>query len=269
MKRVSLAVVSGIIVCTGLGCTTSRPNVKLFEWERGIAVESLRQEGMAMYLWFYEWNMFDAVEPGQHTAGGYKPFKKEVSKDKNMGVLASDNMRLTMKAVEDGVEMLLTVTNRSKHDWPELAGIIPCFNPGPKKSFNLQFANTNTYFPGPGGLERQHEREIHFNEKLCPLLQEISKAGQYVFSDKWPTSEVNSVEGLIIRESNDGKWVTGIAWEDYLSTQGHNPWKCIHLCIRVGPLKQKESRTIRGKIYLFEGKKEDCLKQYYDDFRGP
>ena len=30
------------------------PNVKLREWDMGIAVESLRQADMTVYLWFYE-----------------------------------------------------------------------------------------------------------------------------------------------------------------------------------------------------------------------
>ena len=36
---------------------------------------------------------------------------------------------------------------------------------------------------------------------------------------RWPTAEPNARAGLLIRESNDGRWVTGIAWEDYVSVQ--------------------------------------------------
>ena len=43
-------------------------NVRLFEWDRGLAVRALAQKEMAVYLWFYEWNMFEAIEPGQHTS---------------------------------------------------------------------------------------------------------------------------------------------------------------------------------------------------------
>ena len=49
------------------------PNVRLLEWDRGLAVQSLTQKQMVVYLWFYEWNMFDAIEPGQHTRGTYMP----------------------------------------------------------------------------------------------------------------------------------------------------------------------------------------------------
>jgi hypothetical protein len=43
--------------------------LRLEEWERGIAVRSLEREGMDMYLWFYEWNLFDAFQPGESSPG--------------------------------------------------------------------------------------------------------------------------------------------------------------------------------------------------------
>jgi len=72
---------------------------------------------------------------------------------------------------------------------------------------------------------------------------------------------VNSTRGLIIRESTDGQWVAGIEWDDFLSCQGHNPWQCMHLCVKVGPLKKGETKTIHGKIHLFKGTKEDCYRR--------
>ena len=90
--------------------------------------------------------------------------------------------------------------------------------------------------------------------------------GRFVFSEKWPTSDRDAYAGLMARESNDKQWVMGIAWESYISAQGHNPWECMHLSIRVGPLKQGQTKTIRGKIYLFKGSKEDCLRRFKKDF---
>jgi hypothetical protein len=48
------------------------PKVQLREWGKGIAVDSRLREGMSIYLWFYEWNMFDARSRGQHTRGSHK-----------------------------------------------------------------------------------------------------------------------------------------------------------------------------------------------------
>ena len=244
------------------------PTTKVFEWERGIAVESREQKDMAVFLWFYEWNMFDAVKKGEHTQGTFKHPRK-VNKEQTEAVIGSEELQLTVKATDGGADLLLTITNKSDHDWPDIAGIIPCFSPGKTGDDprNPEFANEKTYFLGPKGLELLKKREIHFNEKHRKAVDAASRQGQFVFSDKWPTAEPNAKGGVIIRESTDGRWVTGIAWEDYLSVQGHNPWQCMHLCVRVGPLKQTETKRVRGKIYLFKGTKEDCMKRYLADFK--
>ena len=91
--------------------------------------------------------------------------------------------------------------------------------------------------------------------------------GAFVFSGKWPTARPDATGGLILRESMDGAWVSGMAWNDFLSVQAHNPWQCMHLAPRVGPLKPGETRSIRGKIYLLNGTKDDCLRLYHNDFR--
>jgi hypothetical protein len=219
---------------------------------------------MAVFLWFYEWNMFDALKKGEHTPGTFK-WPRKVNQDQTEAMIGADDLQLTIKAAEGGADLTLKVTNKSGHDWPDIAGIIPCFNPGPSAR-NPEFANEKTYFVGPKGLELLNKREIHFNEKYRKAVEAMSPNGRFVFSDKWPTAAPDAKAGLLVRESKDGRWVAGIAWEDFLSVQGHNPWQCMHLCIRVGPLKQGDTKTVRGKIYLFQGTKDDCLKRYVSDF---
>jgi hypothetical protein len=248
------------------GCSWPAPNVRLFEWERGIGVESLEQPGMSMYLWFYEWNMFEAVQSGQHTHADFAQFTHHVDAAGRRAEIRGANMTLKFTAVRDGADMRLRVTNRSDHDWPDLAGIIPCFNPGPTASRNPAFANENTWFVGPDGLARQDKREIHFNADLRSRVDACSGQGSFAWSRKWPTSPVNSTAGLLLRESTDGQWATGIAWERFLSAQGHNPWKCMHLCVLVGPLKKGQTRTVHGRIYLFKGTRDDCLQRYRGEF---
>ena len=63
--------------------------------------------------------------------------------------------------------------------------------------------------------------------------------------------------------------VAGIAWKDFLSAQGHNPRKCMHLSVRVGPLARGESKTVRGRVYLFPGTARDCLAHFEEDFGVP
>jgi hypothetical protein len=58
----------------------------------------------------------------------------------------------------------------------------------------------------------------------------------------------------------------GIAWDSFLSAQGHNPVRCMHLSVRVGPLRRGETKTVHGKIYLLKGSKDDCFKLFKEDF---
>jgi len=244
----------------------SQADVQLFEWERGFAVRSRQNPKIAAYLWFYEWNMFDAMQRGQHTHVDYER-DRTLTKDGRLGVITSDALSLSVALTHDGADLNLTVTNRTEYDFPEIAAIIPCFNPGLPETKKKPFGNTNTYFLASDGLEKLFQREIHFNAALRPLIDREAHDGKYLWSPKWPLNQTNAVGGLIIRESNDNKWVCGIAWEDFLSAQGHNPWQCMHLSVRVGPLAAGESKSIRGKIYLMKGSKEDILSRYREDFR--
>jgi hypothetical protein len=255
------------------------PRPTLFEWERGIALRLPNEPASAMYLWFYEWNMFEAMEPGQHTHGAFK-LERSVNPAGADAVISSPALRLTAKAVPGGAELLLRVTNLTAYDWPEIAGIIPCWNPGrvegtdpsnpvaPNRNFSDP-GRSKTFFLSAAGLTPLSSREIHFNGTLRAAIDRASDRGSFVFSNKWPTSAVNAAAGLLVRESEDGRWVTGIAWDDYLSVQGHNPWSCMHACIRVGPLKPKQSKTVRGKLYLLPGTRQECLARFREDFQWP
>jgi len=255
--------------------------IRLRLWDRGVKVESRHDSEGFAYLWFYEWHLFDAVKSGEHTPGTSN-WKWQVDSSGVLAQMDSGWLKLKLEATADGADMVLDITNISDHDWPEIAAIIPCFNPGAdSRKITDAIANpvffdkshTNTYFLGKSSLElikgEEYPREIHFNYKYRSSVMawhKESEASQFVFNAKWPTSQRNAHAGLIIRESEDNKWVTGIAWESYLSVQGHNPWKCMHLSVRVGPLKLGENKTIRGKIYLFKGSKEDILNRYKKDF---
>lgn len=249
------------------GETSSR--MQLSEWARGVSVDSVSDPEMRMYLWFYEWNMFEAMLPGQHTRGMWDN-EVTVSADRRSARVTSGfpGLSLDVQAVEDGADLMLTVTNLSEHDWPPMASIIACFNPGPEETRNAAFANEQTYFVSAEGLHPltiRAPREIHFNDALREAVDAEANDGRYVWSEKWPMSDLNATAGLIVRESNDRKWVTGIAWERFLSAQGHNPWKCMHLAVRVGPLAVGATRKVRGKMYLFEGTREDLIERYRED----
>ncbi|MGB0580893.1 MAG: hypothetical protein ACPGVU_14420, partial [Limisphaerales bacterium] len=200
-------------------------------------------------------------------------WKWRVDKSGTTAFMNGDWLKLTAKAKSDGAELKLEIENRSDHDWPEIAGMIPCFNPGNPRGDQtnpifLDLEHDDTWFVGEQGFELikgRAPREIHFNRSLRSKIMKWPKerkVGGFVFSYKWPTSERNATKGLMIREAKDDGWVMGIGWARFLSAQGHNPWRCMHLCVNIGPLKQSEKQTIRGRIFLFKGTKEDVLNRY-------
>ena len=269
-----------ILLASCPGSILAAEQIKLSIWDRGIKLTSPTDEDLFAYLWFYEWNMFDAVREGEHT-GGTSDWKWGLVSTGTFASTKGDWFSLSATAVEDGAELLLKVTNRSNRSWPDIASIIPCFNPGfddPGKTdaiTNPHFLDDNhdhTYFYGEDGfdlLAGEAPREIHFNEVWLPAIESWDKKrddGQFVWYHKWPTSKRNAHRGLLVRESEDRSQTMAIVWEDFLTAQGHNPWKCMHLSIRVGPLEPGQSKSVRGKLYLFEGTKKDLSKKLKKDF---
>jgi hypothetical protein len=185
--------------------------------------------------------------------------------------LRHPGLELTARAADDGAALELVVTNISEHRWPDIAAIIPCFNPGqrPQVVPTEQFfddQHERTWFLGREGLEKLVKREIHLNRRFREQIDAQATQGEFVFSHKWPTSSRDAGGGLLLRESADNEWVAGIAWACYVSLQGHNPWRCMHQSIRVGPLEPGQTQRIRGRIYLFRGTRNDCLSKYRTEF---
>ncbi len=258
-----------------LGAPAATP--RLVEWERGIALEPPGDPAMTMYLWFYEWNMFEAMAAGQHTHGTYK-LDRKIDPATNEALIVAPAIRFRMKPARDGAEMLLTVTNTTGYVWPATAAIIPCWSPGqvkgtdpnqplPKTEAFADQEHDKTQFLSDAGLSLLNSRAIHFNRELRRTAESASDHGKFAFSYKWPTSEENARAGILVRRSRDGKWVTGIGWEDYLSVQGHNPWSCMHVAVRVGPLAPNASKTIRGRLYLFQGTAAECWRRLERDLK--
>ena len=246
-------------------------NTVLEPWQRGINVSIKSRPDMKVWFWFYEWNMFEAVKPGQHTGGKFIDNDIVVDDTRTKGsITVSPDLKVEMKAVPDGAELLLTITNHSRHDWPHLAAIIPCFNPGPTKNRNPQFTNEDTWFLAPDGLTKTIKRQIHFNQTLRKAVDEEADRqnpeSPYAWTSKWPKTDPNATAGLLLRRSNDKQWVMAIAWDRFLSVQAHNPWLCMHQSIHVGPLKRGETRTVRGRIYLLKTTPEQLVDRFRKDF---
>ncbi|GMQ94611.1 MAG: hypothetical protein BMS9Abin12_2110 [Acidimicrobiia bacterium] len=232
----------------------------LSEWERGIVVTSADDPSVAMYLWFWEWNMFGAFDTGQHTHGEFENARTVATDGLSATIATRHGMSISLEIGAHGVDLDLNVTNVSRREWSRLASIVPCFSPGPEGASTEQFRSTPISFVGVDGFDRLRAREIHFNEELRAKVDAAGDStGRFAWSDKWPTAHDNATSGLMTRASSDARWVTGIAWERFLSAQGNNPWDCMHLAVQIGPLTPDETRNVRGRIYLSAGTKEDLL----------
>jgi len=243
------------------------PPLELFEWERGIGVRVVGQEPpMEMSLWFYEWNLFDAVESGDISNGRYD-FARSVASDKRSASIRGPGFDLEFRVDERGVALELEVENTSDHDWPDEAALIACFNPGPPERRTFEMGHhLKTYFVSERGFERLPDRDMHFAASLRQELTGLSPERKFGFSDRWATSGSDAARGVLLRESLHGGWTSGVAWEKFVGVQAHNPWLCMHVATKVGPLKIGEKVTLRGRIYLFPGTPQEGFERYCADF---
>ncbi len=242
-----------------------------------IAVHSILSDERVFYLWFYENTFFDAVNRSHADFHGDDPSILTVSNDGLYAeVVATDGrqVRVECSVVQDGVNLLLTVQNNTNYTWPEIAALTPCFFPGspdprfPDPPIDELFRDeerARTWFVGANGLLPLRNTDLHVNQKLGRGVADYCRGNEC--DPNW-IIHGDAAAGLMLRESSDGRWVAGIAWEDFLFSQGHNPLCCMHLSPCIGVLDPGETRVLRGKIYLFEGTRADCLERFNRDFGG-
>lgn len=72
--------------------------------------------------------------------------------------------------------------------------------------------------------------------------------------------------GLITRTNQDGIWICGIFWERTSHVTDHHPADCLHAIVNVGGIPPHSRRAVRGKIYWFEGTREELLRRWRKDF---
>jgi hypothetical protein len=257
-------VAAGLAVVAALSCRAREPQpakLELFGWERGIGLRSTAREPLSMFLWFYEWQLFDALEPGEFSEARYD-WPHTVAEDQRSASIDAGMLKLDARVDGEAVELTLEVTNRTERAWPEHAAIIACFNPGPPASKAYEMGHhKSTYFVAAGGLERLPDRDMHFRSELRPGLEARHAELEFEFSKRWRSAERDDHGGLLVRTSQSGRWTAGVAWEDWLGVQAHNPWLCMHVATRVGPLEPGRSRTIRGRLVLVEGALEAGLER--------
>ena len=79
-------------------------------------------------------------------------------------------------------------------------------------------------------------------------------------------SEGEVDHGLIVRESLDSKYCSGMYWERTAYISNRHPADCVHASVDLGPLDPGGSRLARGKVYFITGTKDDLLELWKKDF---
>ena len=72
--------------------------------------------------------------------------------------------------------------------------------------------------------------------------------------------------GLVVREGSDGKTISGMYWERTTEVSVHHPADCLHSFVDLGPASAKNPLVVRGKIYFFQGTRDDLLAHWKRDF---
>ncbi len=82
-----------------------------------------------------------------------------------------------------------------------------------------------------------------------------------------PISPNVPVHNLIGCFSADGQLLLAMTW-DHVQELFQGVVTCIHADLHIGGLKPRETKTIRGKLYLLKNRPEELLARYRRDFRA-
>lgn len=114
---------------------------------------------------------------------------------------------------------------------------------------------------------------LQFLDKLPRTEEAIYRGGQVYVPPGIPLEDVNPRPISAIKPSNpligcisaDGKKILATAW-DQTQELFQGVIVCLHNDPRLGGLKSKETKKIRGKVYILENNPELLLRRYKADF---
>jgi len=196
-----------------------------------------------------------------------------------------------MLPVEDGIELLLIVKTYEE-GLPEYYGVQQCFRMSGKtnETWRREIAQTPAFSEydlwdnQKTNRSKQSLTYVLRNETWEALPAKESTVGSrtptgmavdYLRSAGNPSERIGPYDaemlksidnGLITRVDKHGKWVCGINWENTSHVTDHHPADCIHSIINIGNIPPYSVKEIRGKIYWFQGTKEDLSNHYLNDF---
>lgn len=215
-------------------------------------------------------------------------YKHDIDKD---SLWSEQDWTYYLKPVSDGVEMLLVIQTYDE-GLPAYYGVQQCFRMSGETNsdWRKKIANTpafseydlwNSQLPGADKKSLTYVLRYQNWEALpgietpngarTPMGIEIDN----LRTNGLPMSEVGPYKakmldpidnGLITRVNLSETWICGIFWENTSHVTDHHPADCLHSIINIGNIPPNSRRAILGKIYWFEGQKENLNDRYQKDF---
>ena len=212
---------------------------------------------------------------GKHTVIKHEPQLVSLSDDQTTlklrdtvsdGLIVDHTIRASREEVEFQIKAHNPTNQRSEAHWAQ-----PCIRLGDFTGYPNRGGDLDDYLPKcfvflEGTLVRM------------PNIQPWAKQARYIPGQVWcpkgvPRTDVNPrplsslvpSNGLIGCYSGDEKMIFAVAFEPYQELfQGVA--RCLHSDFRLGGLLPKETKTVKGKIYLMNTDLPKLLKRYKSDF---
>ncbi len=233
-------------------------------------------------------NLIKALVDNSTQQPGLFIYKHEIPKSNDW---SRQDWTYHMVPVADGIEILLVIRTYEE-GLPEYYGIQQCFRMSGETNddWRKEIANTPAFSEydlwnkQKAGKEKQSLTYVLRNDTWEALKAKESSIGartslgiavDFLRSGGNPSEKVGPYEaemmdpvdgGLITRVDKKEKWVCGIHWENASHVTDHHPADCIHSIVNIGNIPPYSVRAIRGKIYWFEGSKEELYNHFKEDF---
>ena len=166
----------------------------------------------------------------------------------------------------DAIDITATATNRARHVWNPATQCVLCLKCAQAETMTdplrlRTFVVVGGELVAVGKLPAHASHAAHaVDEKYLQFMPAgvVEKYYQYGAVDN----------SLIVRSSSDGKRHLAVAWEDAVNVSyNFDPtYQCIHSEPRFAAVRPNESLTLRGKIYLLDGTRQDLVAKFNADF---
>lgn len=267
MKRMLIA--AWICVCAAVTTTGGEPLT--LEWSKNmLRISGLELPGGFVEIWYLEafcrsgstqrkWE--ETTIPHETKIILRSPQKIRLRTEVEPSVVIDH----VITATEDEVEFHVVARNGGE-EFVDVQWFQPCMRVNKFTGANQQSYIEKSFIYTKDGLQKLSQ---------LPRTEEaIYKGGQVYVPAGVPMEDVNPRPISTIQPANDligcfsadGKKLLATAW-DQTQELFQGVIVCLHNDPRIGGLKPKETKRLRGKVYILENNPDELLRRYEKDFK--